>query len=176
METHFTKAELLKIIDSPGISIRNRALISFLFITGARVGEIVKIVRKNQVEFVEVSGKKFMIVNDVPIEKRRQKIKRNIPINIEREQRFVDAFMRYIGLLEDNDVIFNINRVRAFQIIQKYTGKGCHFLRHSRLTNLRTEYGFDGIDQMNFTGWASPEQAVTYSHLNYMDIAKKMTR
>ena len=175
MEDHFRKAEIVAIIERPGMEIRLKALVSFLYLTGARVSEVVKVVRKYQIELNNINGVPFLIVNDVPIEKRRIKMSRNIPINIQREKPFVDVLLKYISLLNNEDILFDIKRSRAFQLVQKATGKGPHFLRHSRLTALAVDYGFDSFDLQRFTGWASNKTAESYIHKNFSDIANKMT-
>lgn len=173
-DDHFRKAELITIVERHDVDIRARALVSFLYVTGARVSEIVKVVKKGQVELNNIDGVAFLIVNDVPTEKRRINLLRNIPIHVENEKPFVDVILKYTDLLSDGDILFNINRSRAFQIIQKVTGKGPHFLRHSRLTNLSTDHDFDTFDLQRLTGWASPRTAESYIHKDVSDIARKM--
>jgi len=174
METHASRTLLLSVVQMPSIPLRDRAFIAFLFLTGARVGEVVYKIQKKQVSFAKVDGKDFLIVYDVHTEKRKIDIARNIPIEIEREQVFVDVVLRWTDQLQPEDVMFDFNRTRGFQITKKHLGRGPHFLRHSRLTNLATEYGFDSGDLAEFVGWASWRTAETYTHKDYTDLARKM--
>lgn len=170
MEDFFEKDEVINFAQNPKYSLRNRALIAFLFLTGARVGEVVRSIKKSQIKIEIINKKEWFIIYHVVTEKRKPRFLRNIPIDIEREKQLVDIVLKYLEWLKDDEFVFGINRKRAFGICKLVTGKGPHFLRHSRLTNLRREYGWDGFALQVFTGWADLKSADPYVHLNWLDL------
>jgi len=149
---------------------RDRALVSSLYLTGARISEIVRKLRKNQ---IKIRGK-FLIVEGVPILKRREKefLKRNIPINMEKERPFVNIFLRWYESCP-TPILFNISRIHAWRIINK-VGLFPHYLRHLRLSHLVTEYGFNSSELRHFTGWKEETTASWYVHLRTEDLMRKM--
>ena len=106
--------------------------------------------------------------------KRRKIIERNILIPIEKEKEFIKIVVDYINTLEANDLLFDMTRQRAWQIIKDNTGLFNHLFRHMRATHLTTDYGFSAQELKQFFGWASTTQADVYSHLSQIDIARKM--
>jgi len=165
--------------------IRDRALFSLLYLTGARIGEIVKRVKKKDFEFIRFQNKQFMIV-ELYTEKNRLHPLRRTPISIEKEKELVDYVTQYMENLEDEDYLFPFTKQRAWQIINlilrynkprnrknKFMNAN-HFLRHCRLTHLVTNYDFTDQDLVQFTGWANSIPAKSYMHLRFKDLARKM--
>jgi integrase len=171
--------------------IRDRALFCFLYLTGARVEEIVRGkkevgVRKKDLEIVKVGGKDFLVVSLYTLKNRKHLI-RKIPIPIHRERRLVKYVLRYVKNIKNEDeFLFNFTKQRAWQIIKKILSKykknykhnkfmnANHFLRHCRLTHLVTIYDFTDQDLVSFAGWSNSLPATTYSHLRFKDLARKM--
>ena len=157
--------------------VRDPALVSFLYITAARISEVVKQIRKYDIDINEIEGQKFMVINNVKCLKRKKgnEAKRNIAINITKEFEFINVFFEWLNKLDDDDIIFNISRKHAYKIIRRFYDPAFpHYLRHIRLTHLTSLYGFNSADLRQFTGWSSDIPASHYVHLNWKDVAKKM--
>lgn len=165
--------------------IRDRALFSLLYLSGGRIGEIVKILKKHDIEFVRFQNTNFMIVELFTEKNRRHPIRR-VPINADRENILVSFVSEWLDTKQDENIVFNITKQRAWQIVgailKNYKQKSRtnkfmnanHFLRHCRLTHLVTMHDFTDQDLVQFTGWTNSIPATTYSHLRFKDIARKM--
>jgi integrase len=164
---------------------RDRALFCLTYLTGARVGELVKRVRKKDFEFARIQDKDFLVI-ELYTEKNRRHPIRKIPIPIEKEERLVSFILEYLDELGDRSKLFDFTKQRAWQIIgsvlRKYKRRNRknkfmnanHFLRHCRLTHLVTIYDFTDQDLVKFTGWSNSIPATIYSHLRFKDLARKM--
>jgi len=165
--------------------IRDRALFSLLYLSGARIGEIVYLLKKKDFEFVRFQNKNFMVV-ELYTEKNRKHPIRRVPVNVEKERTLVNFVLQYIDSLTDDDSLFHFTKQRAWQIVgailKNYKQKSRtnkfmnanHFLRHCRLTHLVTMHDFTDQDLVQFTGWSNSIPATTYSHLRFKDLARKM--
>lgn len=183
------EALLLRIskIKSP----RDAALAAFIYLTGARIGEILgtmKVItlkgkkpkkymlRGLKKESIKLMADKDMIlVQNVPCLKRRWHVpRRNIPIIISKEYAMVKIFWDYYKTIEPGEPLFNITRQRSWQIINKELGMYNHFLIHERCTHLVTDRGFSDTHLKMFRGWADTKMAAVYSHLQWEDVANRM--
>lgn len=174
--------ELLSRMRQAG-SHRNKALIALLYITGARVEEVVKYnvkgelkgrpILKKQIEIQEEQ----MVVRGVRCLKTKNDLKRrSIPVVFKQvEQPFINVFLGYIKDIDDDSPLFNITRQRAYQILSR-VGLFCHWLRHSRITHLVVDYGFSESQLVKFTGWSDGRVAVQYTHLNVTDLIDQMKK
>jgi site-specific recombinase XerD len=168
---------------------RDRALFCFLYLTGARVEEVVmgkkKVgVKKKDLELVKVGRKDFLVVSLYTLKNRKHPI-RKVPIPVKREGVLTKYVLDYVEKLNSENYLFPFTKQRAWQIIRfildKYKRESKnkfmnanHFLRHCRLTHLVTIYDFTDQDLVRFAGWSSSMPAVVYSHLRFKDLAKKM--
>jgi len=189
------KSEAVLLLNRPALlakirqmsSKRNRALAAFIYLTGARISEILGTIKripdspdieiipikKEDIEIIESDD--LMIVHNVACLKRKDKLpRRTIPIIMSQERGFVDIFLSHFNDLQDEDNLFNIKRKQAWNIINKELGIFCHFLIHERCTHLVTHKAFTDLDLKQFRGWSSTMMASTYTHLNYTDLARKM--
>lgn len=178
-----------------GNETRDRAFISFLYLTAARIQEVVNYILEvglrgkdgeviKEREYVGEPIKKEQIftygddtnkveVMNVRILKRGDKLKRNIPIYInDLERPFYEFLKLYLDTLEDNDYLFNFTARRGRQIMQRIDIFP-HLLRHSRLSHLVIYYGFTENFLQQFTGWKDTRQAGIYVHLRTQDLFNK---
>lgn len=168
---------------------RDRALFCFLYLTGARVEEVVRGkkklgVKKKDLELVKIDGKDFLVVSLYTLKNRKHPI-RKVPIPIEKEGELVKYILDYVKNLNGSDYLFPFTKQRAWQIVRfilikfkkrsnnKFMNAN-HFLRHCRLTHLVTIYDFTDQDLVKFAGWGSSAPAAVYSHLRFKDLARKM--
>ena len=88
----FTRQELLHKINNFKTydTIRDRALISFLYLTGCRVNEAVKKITPLQIKFEEYKGEIFIVIQNMECLKRRadNKAWRDVPISAEKDNEF----------------------------------------------------------------------------------------
>jgi integrase len=168
---------------------RDRALFCFLYLTGARVEEVVRGkkkfgVKKKDLEVVKIDGKDFLVVSLYTLKNRKHPM-RKVPIPIEKEGELVKYVLDYVKNLNSDDYLFPFTKQRAWQIIRfilrKFKKKSKnkfmnanHYLRHCRLTHLVTIYDFTDQELVKFAGWSSSAPAVVYSHLRFKDLARKM--
>jgi len=176
------RADLKFLIDSIG-NQRDRALIAMLYLTGARIDEIlgskkwlIEGIKPKQ--FVEdvFNGYKIVTVVGIQTLKKKEIIKRSIPILYEQEKDFIKYIIDYVQFKEigQDELIFPITRQRAWQIIREKTGLFPHFFRHIRLTHLTVNYGFTETELMQFVSWKNTAPAAFYVHLSTKNIIEKM--
>lgn len=185
MET-ITQERMVTIIN--GIpNDRNKALASFIYLTGCRISEILGTTKtlKNGKQYiinplktsnVEIIHKNDMVlIHNVACLKHKTGLKyRNIPIIMSAEKELLDNFLYYYSSLPVGAPLFKFKRQRAWQIIKKELGLFNHYLIHQRCTYLATEKNFSEMDLKQFRGWSTTQMASTYTHLKYTDVANKM--
>ena len=162
---------------------RDQVLFVLLYLTGARLNEILDL-KKAQIKEEDKHGKKFLVIYNVVTLKRGDRKFRRIDIRIDKEQVFVSSIISWInGLNEESYVFYDkrfktenipIKRSRAWQIIRNKTGLFPHFLRHIRLTHLVQDYGFGGYELQKFTGWKKLTTGENYVDLYGDFLAEKM--
>lgn len=157
---------------------RNRALITMLYITAGRVGEIVSKgntigVHKKNIEIVQKDGRSIMLLT-VPNEKNNERKWKDLPIPLDEEIEYVRTIRNYIKKLSFNDALFRITTGYAWQISRKELGYNCHWLRHIRLSHLVLYYDFNAFLLQMFAGWSDIRPAKKYMELRWSDMLDKM--
>src|SRR3990172_772865 len=165
-------------------NIRNRALFILEYLTGGRVGEIVCRVQKSDFEKIILNGVSFLQINNLHTEKNRKRPVRELIFPIEKEKMLIDMLYEYLDSVNDDDILFNFTRQRAWQIIHpiilknkpialQKTLNGNHYLRHCRNTHLALIYDFNEYELQEWNGWSDIRPARVYVHVKKKDIARK---
>ncbi len=171
---------------------RDRALFAIEFLTGARTTEIVGRLRKDQLVKRYLAGEPFLVVEELYTAKkpkhssRKNPRERYLPIPISRDGDLISLMQEYLDSKSPDDVLFDISRQRAWQIISRIVSRykeksdynrfmnANHFLRHCRNTDLIIRYNFTDADLRKWNNWSSTEPARAYEHLRTVDLARKM--
>jgi len=155
-----------------------RALISLLYLTGARINELLTI-KKSQFEFMEdqKTGIKYMIVSNIPILKRKPLRYRTQFMRKDFEAEFIQHIRIWLSELTIDDApLFNIKSSRAWQIVEKYTGMYDHYFRHVRNTDLIRFYGFNSYWLQRWNGWSRISSSEPYVNLVSQDLKEKILK
>lgn len=180
----FNQSELLEITRTIS-NLQHRALWVLEYLTGGRVSEIVRRIKKRQFSFVKRRGRDFMMIEGMWTAKNPKHPKRNLPVPFFRERELVGMLVEYLDTLKSDDVLFDFSRQFAWKIIRPILMEhkersdnpmmnGNHFFRHSRNTDLVRLYGYTDQDLTKWNGWTDPRPARNYSHLRWGDLADRM--
>jgi len=138
----------------PWKRIRDRALLALLALTGCRISELLSVLKSQ----VEIQDEWVIIRNILTLKRWKRKYERYLDaegiqrkrcIWKEREHILVDKPLPRKGILacltniflEYYDIakkgpLFDISRGRAWQIVNRLTGKWCHYFRSQRISFL----------------------------------------
>ena len=170
--------EMIRGVDgrSPKHQVRNRALFSFAYLTGGRISEIVKRVKKINLELGHDDGRDILFVKNFYTLKNRRHPNRTLPIPVYLEEEIYQFLDDYLETLKPMDTLFDFSRVSAWKIISGAVAKfkdrsrnrmlnACHFLRHTRNSHLVTYYKFTDQQLVQWNGWSNSEPVKYYMHL-----------
>lgn len=151
-----------------------KALIAILYLTGARINEILDL-QKKQIRVANYKDRKVLLIQNLKILKTRGKNPvRQLTFTTE-DRDFVRVVLKYLQTLtEPEQKIFEMKRARAFQIVKKYTGKYPHYFRHVKNTHLVTEKNFSIPYLKKWNGWVSDSSASFYINLSSEDLTRKI--
>jgi site-specific recombinase XerD len=174
-------------------NLRDAALVSFIYLTGCRISEVVgkvkdkaysKVINETsldilplKVEDVVRQTDDIILIQNVPCLKHRNKLpRRNIPLKLSShdDRPFIDIFMAYFNTLAPGQSLFDITRQRCWQIINKKLGLYTHFLIHERCTELVAKRGLTDLYLKQLRGWKDTRPAEIYAHLKWQDLAEKL--
>jgi integrase len=151
---------------------RDAALLALLYVSGARISEIVRSLRPSDIEFTVIKNRKVMTITLKNLKNRTRKIKK-LPIPLDREGDFTDIIKSYIETRPRSEHLFGISTQRARTILWKKTLTP-HFVRHIRLTHLVTMYDFNEQLLIRFAGWTDGRPSKNYMELRVTDLLDSM--
>ena len=154
-----------------------QALFIILYLTAARIREVVGRMEKRDIEILKKYDKNIMLVTLFNEKNRQRKIKK-IPINLDREEEkeLAVKFLEYVDSVEGDKktLLFQKSPRWAEKYFYKYCGINPHFLRHLRLTHLTTEFNFNEQELRIFAGWSDSRPAKNYIEMRWSDLLKKL--
>lgn len=165
-----SQAELLRILQREEITPRVRALISILYLTGARISEVICLKKE------EIYREPPHINIHMKVLKRRKTIIRPALIRISEENKpFLIFIENYINS-HDSEWLFpsirggHIKRIWAWTLISKVYAWP-HWLRHLRCSHLAMK-GLSAFELQTYIGWSKLDTAVNYVRLSAKDLKK----
>jgi len=178
-----SRQELILKLDDIG-HVRDKALICFLYLTGARITEVLGDAKKGipsfkarQIEEIDDKRGAMVVFRQLPILKRRGTtlLKRDVMAFVDMEKPFLEPINAYWSTIEDlEQPMFPITRQRAWFIMNKKFGWFNHFFRNARATHLANEYGFSGMTLQAFFGWASWQMPMLYTKTTMRDVTNAL--
>lgn len=153
-----------------------KALFSLLYLTSARIGEVLKVTIPEDFSILEKNGRRILLVTLYNEKNKRRKIKK-IPLLAvnENERLLINYIIEYVNRFgEKRKPLWDISHQRVWKKCLKYLGMNPHWLRHLRLTHLVTDYNFNEHELKMFAGWTDTRPAAAYIEMRWMDILKKL--
>lgn len=150
-----------------------KSLIAFLYLTGARISEVVRVFKPS-----DMFPRQDSIDIRIKTEKNRREPFRVlvIPAN----DPFLGVVLNYVKSRESSSPVWDFSRQYAHRAIRAcglWIGRKDlhpHLLRHTRLTHLVIYANFNEFELMKWAGWSSIEPAYTYVKLYAKDSLPKL--
>lgn len=173
-----TPAELRKILERTMVKaigakpddLMKLILIRVLAVTGRRIGEVLKIRRRD----VNLEDRLLK----TRIEKRGDNQERMVSFDEDTAKLFESYFS--LRKLKPDDLVFKITRRHASRVIQKFVKEECgidkwvppHAFRHSLITYLRS-LGWNDLDIIKVTGHSNPNSLRNYDHTTFFTVKNR---
>lgn len=145
----------------------HKALFCILYGTGARIGEIVRTLRKGDIEF-EADG--YLKINFIT-EKHRKNPLREVYISPERHF-LIEPILRWKEMCME-ETLFTLSRQRAWKLTDKYFGTKPHSFRHTDATR-SGQRGLNPWEMQQRYGWADFSSSESYIMATAQDSKKKI--
>ena len=172
--------------------IRDTALMSLIYLTSARIGEVTrsyvtlvlerdplqpkKVLKRQQAKTSSVMASQFqespdgdLLLTRLPIHKRYVSTVKDYP---SRDPiilpmtgdlaRFTELIVDYLDLLKEGEELFKFLPQRAYTIIHHITGETCHWLRAMSLKMRLRLYGMNIAVVQRFSGHKTIEELLKY--------------
>jgi len=170
-EGNITKEDIAKMLLKCR-RIRAKTLFAALYLTGARVSEIINL-RKKDIKFRQEGDKQLMIISLKNL-KNKQRSRKLIPVTINSKDQIesfiVKYILEYIKLLKDDERLFPYSRNRAYKLIRRWFGINTQCIRHIRLTHLVMYNNFTDRKLTIWAGWSDSRMADRYVNINYRQL------
>lgn len=147
---------------------RERVMGCLLYLTGARVGELIQI-RKRDLEIKEKDGQKIFVIR-LHTEKNKSQPLRILAFTLKSYKWCIEPIVKYSVNFDEKDRIVPYSSRYVRKIVQKFWKFHPHHWRHIRLTHMVTVHGFRGEKLRQFAGWSDDRPAKIYVHLSWEDI------
>ena len=166
-------------------NLRDKALISVLYLTGARENEILGKFKANQIKEIEREGYKFIHFVNIPTLKKRDLAEHNprtIPILKSTHYGFLSWIFAYIKEISEDankslsEPLFTMTDRNLRYITEKWLGINPHRIRHYRATNLSREKEFNEAMLRRFFNWSFNTHVGRYTQNNVNDIELQETK
>lgn len=184
--------------------LKDKALISFLYLTGCRIEEVVKFIQEKRNNRVIINRETkqrenkpiiYRTLKGDPIQKKQIEITDSYIIihNVRTLKRRQDSLLlRSIPILRSErektfiDIVLKyIEPLEENDYLFNMTRQSAykklkkvvlfpHWLRHIRLSHLAIDYNFTHAELRQFTNWSSGAMADKYIHLNVTNLLNKM--
>jgi len=157
-------------------SLKNRAFLSLLYLTGGRVSEVT---HWNKDDYKIENAPNGQILRIKLINLKSVLIKKKylpIPLWKKYERAFWDNIQFYIDLLNVEDQPFNFSKTRGWQICRDVIGCNTHYIRHIRVTHLRTVHNLRPELIQLFAGWKNLRPYSAYTEFRWYDITEGFTK
>lgn len=150
-----------------------RALFSILYVTGARINEVIGSSQRKDFVLGNVKLKgvpiKCLIITLLN-EKNKRRTKKNLPIRLDREMPFIKIIWNYIKDMNPELPVFDFGYSWAYKRLWKAIGMNPHFIRHIRATHLVTKYDLSQVKLIRWLGWSDPRPSEHYMELRMSDM------
>lgn len=175
------------------IDTQHRSLFFALYLTGARISEMLDTERKDF--YIENhNGYNILFVKLITL-KRKEKYIRVVPIHLDltrtdEESAMAQYLLDYLRPMHPDQKPWTFTRKTAWkyfripfktrtiidgEYIRDYEFlMHPHYLRHARLTHLVQYYGFSDAFLVQWTGWSNAKPAQIYVNLNVGSLVEKM--
>ena len=153
-------------------SDRDRMFITCLFLTGARISEVVKRLKGSDTR--TEGGVLYVHLITLKRRGRTKGMPREVPIML--TESLAPDFLSFVLL--NQGILFPFTRVTGWRIVKKYFEEYFpHYFRHARSTLIMREVdNFNVNDLKVFHNWMSTRMAEVYIHGDMRDVINKMKR
>jgi len=173
---------------------RTRALNATLYLTGSRISEVVggksrhtdkkdgvlKVrrlpgFRPDQVRRIEFDGKKFFIIEALPVAKKRKKVLYRQVLVLPEDEDLLKIVLDYARGKLASKALFPFTREYAWMLQQKALPDvplWNHYFRHFHVSHRLSEDGYDVAQTGNEMLWTNMSHLMTYDQRNLTNILK----
>jgi integrase len=167
---HIIRPDEFERIYRNALSLRDKAWLIVLYLTGCRPSEALELTKKQ----ILINGTKitFSIETKKLAERKHRRfmiLKRTLVLDLPKDHHYIRCLEKYLNRYSDDDLIFQFSERTGYNIVYKICKKAlgidlCPYnFRHSRMT-LMAEAGATDQELMRFKGSRSPRSVRSYIH------------